>query len=109
MTAIGVAAFSASSFNPTLVRLRHPLRPAQLERNCNFQSHAGSIEAPSLPTPGNDLPIFQSHAGSIEARKDAIRNQLNRTFQSHAGSIEAERRSVFFRKEARLSIPRWFD
>ena len=121
------------SFNPTLVRLRRAGHRGRADRSVEFQSHAGSIEAPPHPD-GGDTAVwgFQSHAGSIEATyKEAFSAigvscfnptlvrlrpfcdykipQNSLSFQSHAGSIEAPMDKLEIREVEMVSIPRWFD
>jgi len=75
-------------FNPTLVRLRRSIRLGEQMK----------------------IPLFQSHAGSIEApTREAIREADHLGFQSHAGSIEAVKGSTDLPALIHVSIPRWFD
>ena len=52
---------------------------------------------------------FQSHAGSIEAPSLSFRMPFRSLFQSHAGSIEANHKCESRNYESWVSIPRWFD
>jgi len=87
MSKVDAVIMRQSGFNPTLVRLRPGRIHVDIYTILEFQSHAGSIEAPEFR-----LGIF----GLV-------------LFQSHAGSIEATSALGVFRVPAPVSIPRWFD
>ena len=96
-------------FNPTLVRLRPDNLTEALQRQSQFQSHAGSIEARSGHRRSWGHHSFQSHAGSIEAQFPNTSMFPIRVFQSHAGSIEAPLWMASSTMACIVSIPRWFD
>jgi len=79
-------------------------------REEEFQSHAGSIEAKPDPhlLGGRDhrfnptlVRLRPGHASSPSHRPDR--------FQSHAGSIEARKEIANAFSSTEVSIPRWFD
>ena len=75
-----------------------------------FQSHAGSIEAPILMREHIDNALcFNPTLVRLRLDDPAKGIRLHLMFQSHAGSIEAKYVYKSGPWPSGVSIPRWFD
>ena len=100
---------SLSSFNPTLVRLRHEIFHAPSGAELRFNPTLVRLRRDGRTHGSPRAERFQSHAGSIEAMLFPAVPVVVLAFQSHAGSIEAGTIFIPHDRLLLVSIPRWFD
>ena len=98
------------SFNPTLVRLRHPSVGEIFSKTPSFNPTLVRLRQPSQPQGHRGDQEFQSHAGSIEALVQWLAPVIAVSgFNPTLVRLRRARVSMTTMRASAVSIPRWFD